>query len=350
MKNHPCFPLIRTSAFSLIAGMFLVAIAGCAKKGPDPDDVPATPPGGQSRVAVEQGAAVVKLKPEEIAAIGLKTAVFNRAAHHPTQPAFGVVLDPQSLAASASALAEAQAQMNKASAALDASAAERERAKHLHEDQGNLSAKEFEAAEAAWRVDQAGATAAQFGLRSAKITAVQQWGSVLADWLSRSGAEYRRIETGEDVLLRIAVPGETPEQTPASATVGLPGGRWAEAKFVSPTSQVSPEFQSAGYFFIMKNSPGLLPGMNVNVLLPAAGPDTEGADLPATAVLYWQGKTWVYLETGHGIFSRREIPSGASDGEGGHLAGNLPADKPVVIQGAAALLSEEFKPASADTN
>ena len=348
MKTYALFPFRRVLAVLFLTGGLLAA--GCAKKGPDPDDVPATPSGGQSRVAVEQGAAVVKLKPEEIEAIGLKTAVFNKALRQPMRPAFGVVLDPQSLASSASSLADAQGRTDKASAALDASAAERERAKHLHEDQGNLSAKEFEAAEAAWRADQAAAAAAQSALRSAKITALQQWGAVLAGWLSQRGAEYRRVERGEDVLLRVAVPGQGLPQAPTSAFVGLSGGRWMTATFVSSTSQVSSEFQSAGYLFVIRKGAGLLPGMNVNVLLPAAGPDAESVDLPPTAVLHWQGRTWIYLQTGSGAFSRRAIPSDAPDGAGGYLAPDLPIGQAVVVQGAAALLSEEFKPASGDAN
>jgi len=335
-------------AGTLLAGLLLVA--GCAKKGPDPDDVPVAPAGGESRVAVERGGPVVKLKPQEIEGMGLKTAVLNKTMHRAMRAAFGVVLDPQALATSAAALAEAQAQMTMAGSALAASGAERDRARRLHEDQENLSTKEFEAADAAWRSDQAAAGAAQAALQSVKTTVRQQWGPVLADWLGQGGVDYRRIESGEDALLRVALPGDAPVRSPASATVSLPDGQRVKAAFVSTANQANPEFQSADFFFVVKGHPGLLPGMNLDVLVPAGGPDTSDVDLPAAAVLHWQGRTWVYLQAEPGTFSRREIPSDASDGEGGYLATDFPPGAAVVVQGAAALLSEEFKPASGDTD
>lgn len=329
----------------VLSGIFLITVSSCAKKGPDPDDVPVGPPAGQSRVVVEIGQPVVKLKPEEIAAIGVQTAVVKKSTHRSTLPAFGIVLDPQPLAAAASAATDAQSQLTKAKTALGVSGAEYERAKRLHENQQNLSMKEFETAQGAWRSDQAVAAAAESSFRLAQTTLSQQWGNVLTRWLVENPPQIERILNGEDVLLRIALPEGSSVATSAPARIHLSNGDWEDAALVSPTRQASPEFQAPGYFYLAKSAEGLLPGMNVEVLLPGATSATHpgGSDIPAEAALHWQGRRWIYLQTAPGIFARRDISSGEPDGNGGYFVPDLESGT-VVVRGAPALLSEEFKP------
>ena len=69
--------------------------------------------------------------------------------------------------------------------------------------------------------------------------------------------------------------------------------------------------------------------------------------VPASAVLWWQGQTWVYLEPKSGLFARHAIATDQPDEQGGYFVSSLPAAVPVVIAGADVLLSEETRPAVA---
>jgi hypothetical protein len=82
--------------------------------------------------------------------------------------------------------------------------------------------------------------------------------------------------------------------------------------------------------------------MDLLVLLPD-GPASDGAVIPPSAVVWWQGRAWVYLRTGPKTFARREIPTDEPASGGGYIARDLNAATPLVTTGAQALLSEEFR-------
>jgi hypothetical protein len=326
----------------------LVTLGGCGKSGPDPDDVPIAP--NVSRVVVKDAVATVTLKPAEVQAAGVETALLPPAPRAVDLPAFGVVVDPQSLSATVGALSETRAQLAKAEASLAASSAEKDRASRLRENGGNLSEKDFESAKAAWLSDDAAAGAAKAAHEIAMTNAQQQWGALLADWMEGPGERMQRIFEGKAALIRIVSPGAAMAHPPGTARVRRPDGAWTEASFVSPTPQASPEFQSAGAYYLAPGGGGLLPGLNLDILLTGAGPIEPEVDVPTEAILHWQGKTWIYLATAPGSYVRQEVPDDQSDGKGGGFAPAPPPGTKAVIRGASALFSEEFKPAAADTN
>jgi len=82
--------------------------------------------------------------------------------------------------------------------------------------------------------------------------------------------------------------------------------------------------------------------MNVLAFLPS-GSATEGADVPASAVVWWQGRAWVYRRTGQDTFARVEIATDLPAPGGGYIARDVPEDAEIVTRGAQLLLSEEFR-------
>jgi len=324
----------------------LVTLGGCGKSGPDADDVTIAPNG--SRVVVGNDGATVTLQPAEIRAAGVETALLQPAPRAVDVPAFGVVVDPQILAATVGALSEARARLAKTEASLAASSAEKDRASRLWENGGNLSEKDFESAQAAWLSDAAAAAAEKSADGIAMANARMQWGAALADWMESSGKRMQRIFLGTDALIRVASPGAAMAHPPGTARVRPPGGAWREASLVSPTPQASPEFQSAGAYYLAPGGGGLLPGLNVDVVLTGAGPTEPEVDVPAEAMLHWQGKDWIYITRAPGSYVRLEVPDDQPDGQGGCFAPAPPPGTEAVVRGASALLSEEFKPATAD--
>ena len=72
----------------------------------------------------------------------------------------------------------------------------------------------------------------------------------------------------------------------------------------------------------------------------ATGRSVEAASIPASALVWWQGRAWVFIRAAGGDFERREVPVERLD------AGSLQAvaaGTEVVVQGAQALLSEELR-------
>jgi len=67
--------------------------------------------------------------------------------------------------------------------------------------------------------------------------------------------------------------------------------------------------------------------------------------VPAAAIVWLQGRAWVYVEKAPGQFVRREVPAEMPLAEGWFVAKNLTAGERVVVQGAQILLSEEGRAA-----
>ncbi len=347
MKTFPSLRQIFPASACLLAGAIFLA-AGCGKNNqPDADDKGAASPESQ-RMGEVNGEAVVKLSADEIKRVDLETTMLSAVEQRARQPALGAVIDLQPLFDGAAALADAQAQAVKASSALAASAAEYERAKKLHADGESVSAKDLEAAQAAWQADEAAGVSAQAALQARRAALEHQWGSVLVGWVAQNAPEYQSLAQGGMLLVRVTQPGAAyAPAPPAGASVLRPDKQWAEARFVSASPQATPEFQTRGYFFVMDAGGGLLPGMNVEVLLPSENMPAQGGVLmPAAAVVWWQGRAWVFVQTGGGVFARREISTDQPEPAGGYFVADFPAGQAVVVRGAQVLLSEETKPAA----
>jgi hypothetical protein len=64
--------------------------------------------------------------------------------------------------------------------------------------------------------------------------------------------------------------------------------------------------------------------------------------VPAAAVLRYEGKGWVYLQTGTNQFVRKEIPLEYPVTGGWFVPDSLPLTNGVVVTGAQAVLSAEL--------
>jgi hypothetical protein len=82
--------------------------------------------------------------------------------------------------------------------------------------------------------------------------------------------------------------------------------------------------------------------MNVLAFLPVES-TVDGVVVPLAAMVWWQGRVWVYVRTGPSTFARRAIETDYPLPEDGYLDRSLTSDTEVVVQGAQMLLSEEFR-------
>ena len=202
----------------------------------------------------------------------------------------------------------------------------------------------MQTAEAAFHVDEAAVASAQSQIRTLTATAYQAWGPMLGKALVERTDQLTRLIGRQDVLLQITVPpGESLGEAPVSAFAEIDDKRRLPLTLVSAATKTDPRIQGVSYFYAAQFDPALIPGMNVLALLPS-DKAVEGAIVPKTATVWWQGKAWLYLATSANTFTRREIATGQSTADNAsYVVTGLPKDAQVVTKGAQALLSEEFR-------
>jgi multidrug efflux pump subunit AcrA (membrane-fusion protein) len=297
-----------------------------------------------SRVSVQDHEPVITLDQATRKTSGIVVAPLEPTSHQEELRAYGTVVELGDLIDLRKSSATAKADVDKAQANLEASRKEYERLKALHTDNRNISDKALQAAAAAWHADEANLRAAQEALRSAEVTARQRWGTVLARWLLDTSPAFDRLLQRQDLLLHLTIPPDVSLTTaPQTASVQAQDGALLPAKLVSPSPRTDPRIQGLSFFYLARaQTPGLLPGMNVLAYL-AVGPQVQGVVIPASAVVWWQGRAWIYVQEDENRFVRRAISTQIPAQDGWFVAKGLAAGDRLVIRGAQLLLSEEFR-------
>ena len=147
----------------------------------------------------------------------------------------------------------------------------------------------------------------------------------------------------QDLLLQVWIPLDAPAFTPAaSAKIRSTNGTLVPIQFLAeaPPSEFEPNEKS--FFYAVADNPKILPWVSLTAYLPT-GPEISGVEIPASAVVWWDGKAWAYLKQGADTFARREVPTGISVNDGWFVAKEFNAGDNIVVKGAQLLLSEEFR-------
>jgi len=273
---------------------------------------------------------------------GIAVALLNSMSFQEKVTAYGIVSDTQQLSDSRSSFANSRAKQESAQAELVASREDYTRLQSLYRDNRSTSEKSVQKAQATWLSDQAQARAAEVALHSQTAIIRQRWGSVIAKWIEEDSAAFARLMEQEDVLIQITVPvGTKLSSPPASATIETPVGSTETATFVSASPRTDPRIQGFSFLYLAPaKATGLLPGMNVLAYLPT-GRETVGTYVPASAVVWLQGRAWVYVQASPDTFIRREIPTGTPVPGGWFVREGLSAGQWCVVRGAQLLLSQE---------
>ncbi len=343
IRGRDLFIVLITAVVVFVVAWIFIRRGGEAEKEggeEEEEEAVATP----SRVSVQAGERVITLTRDLLAKNGIEVSALPASTHRAELPAFGTVIAPHELSAARSRQAAAAAGLDETRAALAASQKEYARLAALFEKNRNVSEKEVQAAEAAWRSDEAAASAAAVAAAAAKSDVRLEWGAELAAWLSEGTPAFRRLEAQQDVLIQLTLPpGTGLPSPPATACLPGPAGCAATARLVSSAPRTDPRVQGPSFFFVASAAEsGLQPGMNLTAFLPV-GQEVQGMVIPAAAVVWLGGKTWVFIEKTPGNFVRREIPA-ASPVAGGWFVPKEQVPGPrIVTTGAQYLLSEEFR-------
>lgn len=299
-----------------------------------------------ARVVVQDGHNVVRLDEQALRRAGIRTVALRRTAQALSARAYAVVVDLQPLAQGVAALQAAQAQLAGAQARLAASQAEYQRARQLFEQEQNVSAAQLQAAQAASAADQAALAAAQAQVDASLAPLRLAWGAELVGAL-QAGTVAAANPLGDLLerrlqLLRVILPPDgTLARAPAQARLVLDGGATVALRLLGPSLQGDPRLAGRGFHYLATARDALVPGAYLPVELPSGGA-IQAARVPASAVLWWQGRAWFFERQGNGDFARRAIAADADESADGVIA-DLPDGAQVVVQGAQVLLSEELR-------
>lgn len=287
------------------------------------------------------GVPMLVLTAKEQAAAGIAVARPSKGIRSGTTSTVALVVSAAELSTLRADLGRARAELSAARAKAAASAAQASRLHTLRAEAQDASLTDVQAADATLAADRAAGDAAQAALRSAEEAAALKWGPDLAHAVALDTTAFRRIAHGSDVLLQVTLPADAaPKTLPPTLSVTTNGAR-TTARLLGRAAESDPRLQGASFYYVAPGT-ALRAGMSVTVDLPTGG-STEGLSVPASSVLSWQGRHWIYTQHDATHFVRRLLPESGAHAEGWFVPSDFAAREPFVVQGAELLLSEELR-------
>jgi hypothetical protein len=279
-------------------------------------------------------AGVVKLDVAAQKRLALEIAPLKPTQHKAAIAAYGRVVDPSPLAALDGELATAEA-------GLEASRAADERTRGLFQGGENVARKTLETTQAQLRTDQTRVQALQRKL-------ALEWGESVAQLdAAARGKLLDQLVRGGTALLRVDIAaGQAVAETPKAARVAVIGREREpfDTAQITPATLVDPKTQTQGYLLQVEHPPfPLHPGAAVTAWLELPGEAQAGVIVPRSAIVYFGGAAWIYVQAEEEEFERRKIALERPVAEGVFVAEQFKGDEKVVITGAQMLLAEEQK-------
>ena len=300
-------------------------------------------PAATAPVALVNGVTVVTMDAATQIQNGIRADSLASAENLTEITAYGTVLDLQPLIDLRTRYAAGLADADTASAALAASRQEYQRSQVLYQDNQNVSLKSYQAAQAAYRSDQARTQATALKLQNIQAEMRQQFGATLTHWaLSTRSPEFARLLNRQEVLLRITVPLDVVTVAPARIKIDANDKRRLPAQLVSSSPQSDPVIQ--GNAFIYRAATALAGGTRIAAYLPTTKQAAQGIVIPADAIVWYGGQPWAYVQMNAKQFGRYPVAQQSPMQGGFFVTEGFKAEQRVVVSGAQLLLSEELKP------
>jgi membrane fusion protein, multidrug efflux system len=302
-----------------------------------------------NRVNQVKGATVVTLSKDGQKQSDIQTVSLTSSQHQKTLNTLGNVVSIDTLIELRTRYLNAKANANIARASLANSKQDYQRMQSLNRDDRNVSDHVMLAAQAAFKADQAKVQAAETEANNLNDTMRQTWGETLANEASKepASASLQSLLQHKEVLLLITLPADSNVKAGETISV-VPTGAQTKAinaKLVAASPQTDSTIQGRTYYF-RAPAENLRAGMRVSVEMKdsASNKASDGVAVPASAVVWYAGKPWVYKKQGEESFIRLPI-STENEINGGwfNRSEQLAAGDNLVVNGAQLLLSEEFK-------
>lgn len=346
MKAAKILAVATLVALIFMSGLYAAGLAGKHDTQKDTEqgesEIRASGKMVKSDPSPQEGSAVLTVSSKSQLLSGIKTTKLTAATHRKLVKAYGEVVDLTSLIELRNSYIAAKAEASKSLFQLDVSRNEYVRAKTLFNSRRYVSLEKLQSAEAAYESDLADSEASVQSLAGLKGEVISEWGSVIANWMFSNSHFGRDLVSHKLSILRIAIPTVVDiREAPRTIEVTTVTGNHVEAVLVSESPLMSPNIQEASYFYRTPTVPGLPVGMRVVTRL-SIGSQATGVVVPASAVIWWNGKAWAFVRSGRNKFFREEINTSKAAAGGWFVGYGLKPGDEVVVNGAQQLLSREF--------
>jgi hypothetical protein len=342
MKPHARHTTIGPPSIFIVALLTLTFLGACRNPSDKDDaDRQAQAKKGPAQISVENGQTVLTLDTPTQNRLGLEVATLSVTLTRAQVALPALVLSVQDLATFRNGYVAAQAQLQKSKIETDVARKEFTRLKSLFEQNQNISEKLLQSAEATLQANEADVHAAVQQLNLQESVVRQEWGSVVVKWVVESSRELQRVFDQREVLVQMTMPSGATFSPPKTISLEILGGTRTTASLVSAFPRVDPRVQGTSFLYVAPAHLGLTPGVNLLAHLPV-GSQMKGLIVPAPAVVWSEGKAWVYQQTASDRFTRRSVSTDTPVEKGFFVTQGLQAGDLVVTQGAQALLSEEL--------
>ncbi len=327
---------------AIAASLATFAVVGTlALQSPQATQQGSAPPA--SRVANRDGLTVVTIDPAARKESGIEVSALTAATRRVETVAYGSVMDLQPLVDLRARYAAAVADVEASEANVAAASAEYRRLRALYEDDRNASLKAYQAAQATYRSDAARAVAAKRAVENVRASLRQQWGGTLEQWVvAGDSPRLQRLLKREEILVRITLAPDSRGKAPASIQIAAADNERHRARLVSRSPRTDPALQGNAYLY--RSAAALAAGTGVVAYLPASGTAMKGTAIPASAIVWYGGRPWIYVETAPQQFARRPVPEPFPGAGGYFVAEGIRPGERAVVSGAGLLLSEELRP------
>jgi hypothetical protein len=333
--------ITKGSTILIVAFLSLAFLVACQNR-LDKDEENQKPQAnkGPSPISAENGQTVLTLDVPAQNRLGIVVTTLTETVTYHQFGVPGVVLPVQDLVNLRNSYIPAQTQLQKARVQVDVASKEYARLKTLFQENQNISEKAFESAEATLHSDEADERAGEQVLNLQESLMRQDWGSVVAKWAVEGSPELERILEQRQVLVQVTIPSGANFEAPRTILLEIPGRKQTTATLVSSFPRIDPRIQGRSFLYITETHAGLSPGVNLLVHL-AVGTHIRGVIVPTSAVVWSEGRAWVFRQTATNRFTRSAMATDIPVENGFLVAEGFSKDDKVVTQGAQALLSEE---------
>lgn len=262
--------------------------------------------------------------------LDLRVEPLVKAVWSPQLRALGHVLDPGSLVS-------LWTEHDMTAASLLASEADVERDRQLFAKGGSVSRGLLDQAEAVVATDRLKREAVLHRLRF-------EWG---ASWVGPQPEFMAELLAGTSSMVRAEIASSVPlKAPPAEGWLLIPGQETAPvtARKILPAASIDPRLQGSAWLLIIAGGPEIpAPGSAVTVVLRTDGEQKTGVLIPASAVVQFEGKDWVFLEDGErpGQFRRRLVRTDRPLAGGYFADEGFAAGESVVTTASAVLLARQ---------
>jgi hypothetical protein len=345
MKSRARAVLVRLSGIrmnGIFAGtlLLLTLLGGCQNRAEKKDEhTEAQTKKAPAQITVENGQTLITLDAATQKRLGFTVATLASTVTRSAATFPAAVLSVQELATFRNAYVATQAQLQKARVQADVAGKEYTRLKALRENQ-NISEKSLQSAEAALQSDEADVRAAEQQLNLQASSLRQEWGAAVTKWTTEGSANFQRVLGGGEALVQMTLPSGSAFAPPKSISLELPNGKRTSASFVSTFGRVDPRVQGRSFLYVASGQP-LPPGLNLVARL-SIGEPLKGVVIPASAVVWSEGKAWVYTQVSSDGFTRSALATEVPVDDGYFAGEGFVAGAKIVTVGAQALLSEEM--------